>query len=108
MGGPVPPTPEPRKGSFTMDCSCAEMRSSSWVMALQYRLTGWIIRRVSGVRDPADPGLRMMLADAVNCPMRSLVINTGGRVDEALARGLLEMANGHFFRGLGMILRRRR
>ncbi len=101
MGGPVPQEPAPKKGQFTMDSTCAEMMEDSLVMRLQYHISRWVIGRVCGTRDPADPGYRMMMNDAVNCPMRAVVINTGGRVGEGMARGLLEMANGHFLRGLG-------
>lgn len=107
MGGPVPLEPAPERGRFTMDSTCVEMREHSLVMRLYDHISRRLVRRVCGVRDPADSGLQMMENDAVNCPLRAVVINTGGRVSEGVARGLLEMANGHFFRGLGTMLRRR-
>ena len=38
MGHPVPIQPEPVKGSFTMDNSCLEMKDSSLIMRIQYKV----------------------------------------------------------------------
>jgi len=42
----------------------------------------------------------MMLTCATDCPMRSVVISSGGMMKESLARGMLHMANGRYFKGL--------
>lgn len=103
MGHPVAIQPEPKKGSFTMDNSCLEMKDSSLIMRIQYKVTEHIIARQCGTKDPSDPQFRMMLTSAVDCPMRSAVINSAGQMSDALGRGLLQMANGHFLRGLKCI-----
>lgn len=93
MGHPVPVIPKPQKGRFTMDNTCAEMMDGSRVMKLQYQVTRLVISRICGTTDLSDPAYRMMLTDAVNCPLRAIVINTGGRVGERLVRCLLKLAN---------------
>ena len=100
MGHPVPIQRSPKKGSFTMDNSCLEMKDSSFIMKIQYMVTEKIIAKQCGTKDPADPQFRMMLTSAVDCPMRAAVINSTGKMSDALGRGLLHMANGHFLKGL--------
>ena len=107
MGRPVPVRAEPKKGQFTMDSTCLEMRERSLVMKLQYKVTERVIARgFGGKRDMSDPAYRMMLTCAVDCPMRAVVINSGGAVSDSTAAGLLHMANGHFFKGIAAMLKK--
>ena len=103
MGRPVAIQPEPKKGQFTMDNSCMEMKDSSFVMKIQYMVTEKIIAKQCGTKDPSDPQFRMMLVSATDCPLRASVINSSGMMSDALGRGLLHMANGHFLKGLKCI-----
>lgn len=104
MGCQVPIQAEPKKGQFTMDNSCMEMKDSSLVMKIQYKVTENIIsKQCGGTKDMADPQFRMMFLSATDCPLRSAVINSGGKMGDALGRGLLHMANGHFLKGLKCI-----
>ncbi len=107
MGHPVPIQPEPKKGQFTMDNSCMEMKGSSLIMKIQYKVTEKIVARsFGGKRDMSDPAYRMMLACAADCPMRAVIISTGGGVSDNVAEGLLHMANGHFCRGVAAMLKK--
>ena len=104
MGHPVAIVPEPRKGQFTMDNSCYEMKDSSWIMKLQYKVTEHIIAKdFGGKKDLSNPAYRMMLISAVDCPLRASVINSTGLMSFSLGRGLLLMANGHILKGLKQI-----
>lgn len=103
MGHPVTIAPEPKKGQFTMDNSCLEMKDSSFVMKIQYKVTENIIAKQCGTKDPSDPQFRMMLVSATDCPMRAAVINSTGKMSDALGQGLLHMANGRFLKGLKCI-----
>lgn len=105
MGHTVQPPLEPGKGGYDMDSTCLEMRDSSLVMKLQYKVTELVVARRHRGGDKTDAAYRMMLANALDTPMRSVVISTGGRVGERLAAALLEMANGRFFRGLVRLLK---
>ncbi|MGN1026310.1 MAG: glycoside hydrolase family 3 C-terminal domain-containing protein, partial [Faecousia sp.] len=101
MGHPVPIVPEPKKGQFTMDNSCMEMKDSSLIMKIQYKVTEKIIAKdFGGKKDLSDPAYRMMLICATDCPMRSVIINSSGSMNDAMAEGLLHMANGHYLKGL--------
>ena len=103
MGHPIPILPEAKKGQFTMDNSCMEMKDSSLVMRIQYMVTANIISKQCGTKNPADPQYRMMLTSATDCPLRASVINSSGMMHDNLGRGLLHMANGHYLKGLKCI-----
>ena len=103
MGHPVAIQPDEKKGSFTMDNSCLEMKDSSFIIKIQYKVTESIIAKQCGTKDPSDPQFRMMLVSATDCPMRAAVINSAGQMSNALGQGLLHMANGHFLKGLKCI-----
>ena len=107
MGHPVPETPEPRKGQFTLDSTCMEMKDSSPVMKLQYKVTEAIIAKGhGGKKDYSDPAFKMMMVCATDCPLRAMVTSAGGRVTDEMVQGLLEMANGHPARGVRTMLKR--
>lgn len=108
MGHSVVIIPEAKKGQFTMDNSCLEMKTSSLIMKIQYKVTEKIIAKsFGGKKDYSDPAFKMMMVCATDCPLRSVVISSGGIVTDSLAQGLLEMANGHFIRGIKAMLRGR-
>ena len=107
MGHPVFVREKPVRGKFTMDNSCMEMMDSSFVMRIQYRVTKNIIGKQYPARtDDFDPAYRMTLISALDCPLRAVVINSGGRMKGSLAAGLLYMANGHYLKGIGALLRK--
>ena len=107
MGYPVPEIPEPKKGQFTLDNSCLEMKDSSLIMKIQYKVTENIIAKgYGGKKDLSDPAYRMTLTCAVDCPLRASVINSGGSMNDSLANGLLLMANGHYLKGIAAMLKK--
>lgn len=107
MNHPVPVIPEPKKGQYTMDSTCMEMKDHSFVMKIQYMVTENIIAKgFGGKKDLSDPAYRMTLTCATDCPMRSVIISSGGTMSDSLAQGLLHMANGHYFKGLAAMLKK--
>lgn len=107
MGHPVPVIPEPRKGQFTMDSTCMEMKDHSFVMKIQYMVTENIIAKgFGGKKDLSDPSYKMMLTCATDCPMRSVIISGGSAMSDSLAQGLLHMANGHYIKGIIAMLKK--
>lgn len=107
MDHAVPIMPEPKKGRFTLDNTCMEMKDSSLVMKLQYKVTeGIIAKSFGGKKDYSDPAFKMMTVCATDCPMRATVISAGGSMTDGLAQGLVEMASGHFIRGIRAMLKK--
>lgn len=92
-----------QKGSFTMNNTVEEMRPYSLVMRLVYRYVEKRIAKVyGGKKDYDNPEFKMMMASSVGSPLRSMQISSGIR--GGLMKGLLEIANGHYLRGLREIL----
>lgn len=97
------PSP-PVKGQFTMDNSVEEMQAHSLVMKIMYKaVESTIAKGFDGKKDYANPDFRMMMTSSVGGPLRSMQISGG--LKGGLMSGLLEMANGHFFKGLWRMLR---
>lgn len=100
-----PYVPEvPTKGRFTMDNTVVEMKDSSLVMRVMYRSIEKVIAKgFDGKVDYENPEFRMLMASSAGSPMRSMQIS-GGMKGGVMA-GLVEMANGHFVRGIGKMIR---
>ncbi len=106
MGRSVPIAAEPKKGEFTMDNTCLEMKPYSLVMKVLYVVTKIFINRgFKGERSMDNPAYRMMITQALDCPLRAMVICGGGALSDGLAKGLLYMANGQFFRAIKAMFR---
>lgn len=107
MGHSVAIISEAKKGQFTLDNSCLEMKEDSFIMKIQYKVTENIIAKsFGGKKDYSNPAFKMMMVCAVDCPLRAVVISSGGAVSNSLAQGLLEMANGHYIRGIKVMLKK--
>ena len=105
LGGEVKLSEEPKKGSFTMDSTCLEMKDSSLIMKIQYKITESVIaKKNGGKKDLSNPAYKMMLTNAVDGPMRTVVISSDGMMSESMARAFLDMANGHYLKGIGKLL----
>ena len=90
-----------------MDNSCLEMKNSSFIIKIQYKVMENIIAKsFGGKKDYSDPAFKMMMVCAADCPLRAMVISSGGAVSDSLAQGLLEMANGHYIRGIKAMLKK--
>ena len=71
----------------------------SLVMKLMYRATERVIAKGNGGKiDREDPPFRMQMAASAGGPLRSMMISGGIR--GSVMPGLLELANGHFLRGI--------
>lgn len=108
MGHEIAEYVEPRRGSYTMDSTCAEMRKDSLVMRIQYEVTKSIISKPysKAERTMDNPAYKMILTCATDCPLRATIISSSGTMTDEMAEGLLNMANGHFFKGLKLMLRK--
>ncbi len=94
MGHPVPPEPEPGRGTFTLDNTCLEMKDHALLMKIICKIMEFFIARLSGGKN-SSPGLsyRMLLASAADCPLRALVIHSGGLLGDGIVRLLLRIVN---------------
>ena len=105
MGYSVPLEAPLKKGQFTLDNSCYEMKDHSLIMKIQYKVTENIIAKsYGGKKDLNNPAYRMTLTCAVDCPLRASAISSGGAMSDVLMNGLLYMANGHYLKGIAAML----
>ena len=97
-----------KKGSYTLNNTCLEMKKDSIVMKIQYWITKAVIASQfkKEERNENNASYKMMLTAATDCPIRGVIISSNGAMPESVGRGLVEMANGHFFRGLREMLKK--
>lgn len=93
-----------KKGEYTMDNSIMEMKETSVIMKIMFRaIESTIAKQFNGKKDYANPEFRMMINSSAGAPLRSMQISAG--IKDGLFEGLLEMANGSFFRGISKIMK---
>ena len=94
-----------KKGWFTMDNTVMEMKDYSLIMKIMFKsVEATVAKGFGGKKDYEDPEFRMLMESSAGGPLRSMQISGG--MKGGLFQGLLEMANGHFFRGIGKMIRR--
>ena len=88
-----------KKGSFTMDNTVMEMKDYSFVMKIMFKaVESTVAKGFGGKKDYENPDFRMMMNASAGAPLRSMQISGG--MKGGVLPGMLEMANGHFFRGI--------
>lgn len=93
-----------RKGQFTMDSTLMEMKDYSLIMKLMYKaVESTVAKGCGGKKDYEDPEFRMLMESSAGGPLRSMQISGG--IKGGIFQGLLDMANGHFFRGILKIVK---
>lgn len=98
MGKPYTP-PVLKKGSFTMDNTVMEMKDYSLIMKIMFvAVEATIAKGFGGKADYENPEFRMLINSSAGGPLRSMMISGG--MKGGVLPGMLEMANGHFLRGI--------
>lgn len=88
-----------KKGSFTMDNTVMEMKDYSLMMKIMFKaVESTVAKGFGGKKDYENPDFRMMMNASAGAPLRSMQISGG--MKGGVLPGMLEMANGHFFRGI--------
>ncbi len=92
------------KGQFTMDNTVEEMKEDSFIMKIMYKAVEATVAKGFGGRvDYENPEFRMLMASSAGSPLRSMQISGG--MKGGLMQGLLDMANGHFLRGMKKMIK---
>ena len=88
-----------KKGCFTMDNTVMEMMQYSFAMKIVFKVTELVMAKVAGGKvDYESPEFRMMINASAGGPLRSMQISGG--IKGGVIPGFLEIANGHFFKGI--------
>lgn len=94
-----------KKGEFTMENTIMEMKDYSWVMKVMYKVVESVVAKgFGGKPDYTNSSFKMMVSTATDCSMTGMKNNV--QMDNHIFEGLLMMANGHFFKGIGEMLRK--
>ena len=97
-------SPVLKKGSFTMDNTVMEMKDYSFIMKIMFKaVESTIAKGFDGKKDYENPEFRMLMNSSAGSPLRSMQISGG--MKGGVLPGMLEMANGHFFRGIRKMIR---
>ncbi|HEY5586532.1 MAG TPA: glycoside hydrolase family 3 C-terminal domain-containing protein [Ruminiclostridium sp.] len=103
----VKPLKKQTKGNFDLSCTLSDMKESSVFI----RIVNKIIEIVMGIQsdgiDYSNPNFKMIMETAVNVPLKNLILMSGGRISSNMANGLILIANGHLFKGMGTTLKKR-
>ena len=91
-----------RKGEFSKENTVMEMKNNSLIMKLVYFGFETVMAMKYGGRDYSDPTFKMMMTTAMDCSVSGMQINGG--IKGQVLMGLVEIANGRFFKGLKMML----
>ena len=89
----------PKKGCFTMDNTVLEMKDDSLLMKIMFKsIESTIAKGFGGKKDYNDPNFKMLMNSSAGSPLRSMQISGG--IKGGLMQGMLEIVNGHFFKGI--------
>ena len=77
------------------------------MMKIQYLVTKHIIGKAfpKEERNMDNPSYKMMMTAATDCPMRAVVISSDGMMKQSFAEGMVDMANGHYIKGILKMIR---
>lgn len=92
---------EPGKGEYTVENTILELsRSSVVVRIMKFFMEKTIAKQCGGKADFSNPEYRIMYSSSVDASLFSMVATGGGVFSEGMAYGFVDIANGHFFRGI--------
>lgn len=93
-----------KKGSFTMENTVEEMKDYSLIMKIMFKaVEATVAKGYGGKKDYDNPNFRMQMASSAGAPIRSMMISGG--MKGGVLPGMLEIANGHFFRGIWKMIK---
>ncbi len=100
-GAPLPAiTPRPVKGEYTLDSCLDDMKRS-----LVCKIAAFAVKRRAKAIE-SRPDREAFIKSALFTPLSAVASMSDGAISPKTARGMVEIANGHFFRGLKIILKK--
>lgn len=88
-----------KKGSYTVNNTLKDMSKDNWFIRKAIKIANYGTRKYLKV-PKNDSGYMMMKEVFVTTPLYKLSANSQGVFNMEMAEGLLQMANGKFFKGL--------
>lgn len=94
-----------KKGQYTMQNTVMEMKEDSFIMRIVFKIIeNMMAKKFDGKKDYRNPTFKMMVIMAADCSLSGMKINSG--MKNYLVEGILEIANGHIFKGMAKMMKR--
>lgn len=94
------------KGTYDMTSSIKEMKETSLLCKIMYKVMEKIVAKNNGGKvDYSDSNFRMVMDSAADNPMKSMPLFSPESMPVELAKFFVDAANGHFFKGLGKLIK---
>ncbi len=104
-GAPLPPeTPRPVKGEHTLDSCVNDVRGC----LIGKIVAGVVKHKAKAAGAKGSVGYEAFVNSALFTPLSAVSSMSDGAISTETAKGIIEMANGHFFRGLKTILKKKK
>jgi beta-glucosidase len=98
LGKPIPENKIPAKGDYTLNTPVGDMNESFIGRQLHSFMKGQIGKMIEG--QEGTPTAYLMEAMVREMPLRSMLMMGDGPFNREMLEALLDMINGHFFKGL--------
>ncbi|MDE7106803.1 MAG: glycoside hydrolase family 3 C-terminal domain-containing protein, partial [Clostridiales bacterium] len=103
-GAPIPKVSErPQRGSFTLDCCVDDIKDTFIGKCVKHA----VMRRAKAAGAVGSVDHKAFIAFAMFTPLYAVSAMSDGDMPLSTAKGIVEMANGHFFKGLKTILKKK-
>lgn len=99
-----PHKPKKRK-EYTMNDCIIDMQDS-FVMRIMYKVIERKYAKMYGGVDYTNPAFKMVMKCSTEVPIKNLCTMSGGDMKRYTIEGLVHMANGHFIKGLKVMLKK--
>lgn len=99
LGHTIEPMHSPQKGEYTIFSSLRDMQTNPIIRIMMKVVEGTVAKGYGGA-DYFNPNFKGIIETTANNPLRSLVTSSDGALSLNVAQGLVDLANGHFFKGL--------
>ena len=104
LGAPIPHAQaRPQRESFTLDC-CVDDIKNTFIGKLVKRS---VMRRAKFAGVAGSPARNSFIASAMFTPLYAVSLMSDGDMPISTAKGIVEMANGNFLKGLKLILKKK-
>ncbi len=92
------------KGQYTLEDTVEEMKEESFIMKIMYKSTEMVIKKGMGnkITEDNEAEFHMMMSSSAGSPIRSMMICGG--IKGGVLPGMVDIANGHFFKGIGKMI----
>jgi beta-glucosidase len=100
---PIPPRKREKGSPHTLNSTLGDIEDKF----LGRLLIGMVRGQINKMFKDEPDMMALASKGTMDLPLRFMVLMGGGKISIAMVDGLIEMLNGHFLRGLGMMMKRK-